>query len=225
MDTIVITFQSLSGLSLGSLDNASSPTQGAISCFNPFQGCRWVLWNLRWFCHSKKETVSIPFRAVAGFFVNRNAEGFCRFSRFNPFQGCRWVLCHPHRRHCTTSIFGFQSLSGLSLGSLFILYWKGGFSDTTSFNPFQGCRWVLWRSLRPCESLVIPTVSIPFRAVAGFFEKIGDSMNYAEMNVSIPFRAVAGFFAIGVERGKQARVRFNPFQGCRWVLCPSIYLW
>ena len=63
-------------------------------------------------------------------------------NRFNPFQGCRWVLCYlvlcGH-----LYILLFQSLSGLSLGSLIL--------DRSLFKGF------------------LLNVSIPFRAVAGFF--------------------------------------------------------
>ena len=85
--------------------------------FNPFQGCRWVLWRVA------------------------NQRRDFHFKSFNPFQGCRWVLwlcicgllCSSNR---------FQSLSGLSLGSL-VDAMKDGDEYIGSFNPFQGCRWVL----------------------------------------------------------------------------------
>ena len=62
-------------------------------------------------------------------------------------------------------------------------------------------------------------VSIPFRAVAGFFEDLKNSSLASLELVSIPFRAVAGFFDKTPLRVTLATSGFNPFQGCRWVLC------
>ena len=86
--------------------------------------------------------------------------------------------------------FGFQSLSGLSLG----------------LNDCEDVSCVLW------------CVSIPFRAVTGF-EPDGIWRSVAgRVGVSIPFRAVTGFeHEYNAYDGLPNAGSFNPFQGCHWV--------
>ena len=90
----------------------------------------------------------------------------CNKESFNPFQGCRWVLWNQQQIYVVSQV-GFQSLSGLSLGSLI---------PEKDFVPlkaeeFQSLSGLSLGSLlkRNSQEVSFMMVSIPFRAVAGFF--------------------------------------------------------
>ena len=163
-------------------------------CFNPFQGCRWVLWPQRLPWKGSAKTVSIPFRAVAGFFgitirIERTARGAVSI----PFRAVAGFFERHSRRQR---------------------------KEFLRFNPFQGCRWVLCYREDVSRRVWSRSVSIPFRAVAGFFGPVFALRDRRMPKFqSLSGLSLGSLRPLSVIVHRYLFRGFNPFQGCRWVLC------
>ena len=129
--------------------------------------------------------VSIPFRAVAGFFDSI-----------------------PQNYASGGTVF--QSLSGLSLGSLGLN--KDACKIYFRFNPFQGCRWVLWLTLLFESSQALLFQSLSGLSLGSLAAKMA-GVTIRAWVVSIPFRAVAGFFGFSNMRSFENAYPFQSLSG------------